>query len=144
MMKQAIKLAKETVDEIPVGAIIVKDGKIIAKASNRREKDNDITCHAEILALKEAGRILESWHMEECEMYVTLEPCPMCAWAILQSRIKTVYFGSYNPKYGAFGSVINLADISDYKPKIYGGIMEKECDEILESFWTKKRSNQRQ
>lgn len=144
MMKQAIKLAKETVDEIPVGAIIVKDGKIIAKASNRREKDNDITCHAEILALKDAGKILGSWHMEECEMYVTLEPCPMCAWAILQSRIKTVYFGSYNPKYGAFGSVINLADISDYKPKIYGGIMEKECDEILESFWTKKRSNQRQ
>lgn len=144
MMKQAIKLAKETIDEIPVGAIIVKDGKIIARASNRREKENDITCHAEILALKDAGKFLESWHMEECEMYVTLEPCPMCAWAILQSRIKTVYFGSYNPKYGAFGSVINLADISDYKPKIYGGIMEKECDEILESFWTKKRSNQRQ
>ena len=138
-MKQAIKLAKETVNEIPVGAIIVRNGEIIAQASNRREKDNDITCHAEILALKEAGRILGSWHIEECEMYVTLEPCPMCAWAILQSRIKAVYFGSYNPKYGAFGSSINLCNISDFKPKIYGGIMEKECDEILESFWAKKR-----
>ncbi|MBR1753370.1 nucleoside deaminase [bacterium] len=144
MMKQALNLAKQTAGEIPVGAIIVKDGHIIAQASNTRESENDITSHAEISAIKRASNFLGTWHLDGCELYVTLEPCPMCAWAILQSRISTVYFGSYNPKYGAFSSAINLALISDYKPKIYGGIMEKECDEVLSDFWAKKRSNQHQ
>lgn len=139
MMNRAIKLAKESVNDIPVGAVIVKDGEIISEACNMRENDNDITSHAEILAIKKASEILDNWRLDGCEMYVTLEPCPMCAWAILQSRIKVVYFGSYNPKYGAFGSVINLADISDYKPKIYGGIMEQECDKILDTFWKEQR-----
>lgn len=139
MMNRAIKLAKESVNDIPVGAVIVKDGEIISEACNMRENDNDITSHAEILAIKKASEILDNWRLDGCEMYVTLEPCPMCAWAILQSRIKVVYFGSYNHKYGALGTVINLADISDFKPKIYGGIMEKECDKIIESFWKEQR-----
>ena len=118
MMNLAIKLAKQTSKDIPVGVVIVKDGKVISEACNMREKDNDITSHAEIIAIKKASEKLNNWRLDGCEMYVTLEPCPMCAWAILQSRIKAVYFGSYNPKYGAFGSVINLSDISDFKPKI--------------------------
>ena len=144
MMKQAIKIASQSSEEIPVGVIIVKDKKIIASASNRREKEKDITSHAEICALKEASKALKTWKLDECEMYVTLEPCPMCAWAILQSRIKTIYFGSYNPKYGAFGSRINLCEISDYKPKVYGGIMEEDCNKIIRDFWAKKRLNQHQ
>lgn len=144
MMKQAIKIASQSSEEIPVGVIIVKDKKIIASASNRREKEKDITSHAEICALKEASKSLKTWKLDECEMYVTLEPCPMCAWAILQSRIKTIYFGSYNPKYGAFGSRINLCEISDYKPKVYGGIMEEDCNKIIRDFWAKKRLNQHQ
>lgn len=138
-MKRVINIAKTVENDIPVGAVIVKDGEIISEACNMRESDNDITSHAEILAIKEAGKKLNNWRLDDCELYVNLEPCPMCAWAILQSRIKAVYFGSYNHKYGAFGSVINLADLSDFKPKIYGGIMEKECDELLENFWKSKR-----
>lgn len=140
MMNHAIKEALKTVDDIPIGAIIVKDGEIISSAFNQREKDNIITSHAEILAINKACKKLNNWRLNECELYVTLEPCPMCAWAILQARIKTIYFGSYNHKYGALESVINLANISDYKPKIYGGIMEKECDEILNNFWNDKRN----
>ena len=143
-MEKAIFIASQAGNDVPIGAVIVKNEQIIATAHNEKERLKDVTAHAEILALRRAADTLGDWRLNGCDLYVTLEPCPMCAWAILQSRIKTVYFGSYNPKYGAFGSVINLADISDYKPKIYGGIMEKECDEILESFWTKKRSNQRQ
>jgi tRNA(adenine34) deaminase len=139
-MNHAIKEALKTVDDIPIGAIIVKDGEIISSAFNQREKDNIITSHAEILAINKACKKLNNWRLNECELYVTLEPCPMCAWAILQARIKTIYFGSYNHKYGALESVINLANISDYKPKIYGGIMEKECDEILNNFWNDKRN----
>ena len=143
-MKQALKIASETRGDIPVGAVIVKNGEVIAQSSNRREGDNDITAHAEILAIKQACEKIGNWRLDECELYVTLEPCPMCAWAILQTRIKTVYFGAYNPKYGAFGSVINLAEISDYKPKIYGGILEDECQTLLNEFWEKKRSSQYQ
>ena len=143
-MKQALKIASETRGDIPVGAVIVRAGEVIAQSSNHREADNDITAHAEILAIKQACEKIGNWRLDECELYVTLEPCPMCAWAILQTRIKTVYFGAYNPKYGAFGSVINLAEISDYKPKIYGGILEDECQTLLNEFWEKKRSSQYQ
>ncbi|MBQ9688570.1 nucleoside deaminase [bacterium] len=143
-MKQALKIASETRGDIPVGAVIVRAGEVIAQSSNHREADNDITAHAEILAIKQACEKIGNWRLDECELYVTLEPCPMCAWAILQTRIKAVYFGAYNPKYGAFGSVINLAEISDYKPKIYGGILEDECQTLLNEFWEKKRSSQYQ
>ncbi len=125
--------------EIPVGAIVVKDGEIISSAVNRKEEMNDVSSHAEILAIREAAQKLKRWRLDDCEMFVTLEPCPMCAWAILQSRIKCIYFGSYDTKYGALSSAMDLRKFSDSKPKVFGGIMEKECDEILRQFFERIR-----
>ena len=131
-MQQAINIAKAVKGEIAVGAVIVKDNKVIASAGNRKEKDNDVTSHAEILVIREAAKKLDRWRLEDCDLYVTLEPCPMCAWAIINSRIKNVYFGSYDTNYGALGSKLDLRQIANSKLKVYGGIMEKECDKILE------------
>ena len=131
-MQQAINIAKTVKGEIAVGAVIIKDNEIIASACNRKEKDNDVTSHAEILVIREAAKKLDRWRLEDCDLYVTLEPCPMCAWAIINSRIKNVYFGSYDTNYGALGSKIDLRQIANSKLKVYGGIMEKECDKILE------------
>lgn len=130
-MQQAINIAKTVKGEIAVGAVIVKDNEIIASACNRKEKDNDVTSHAEILVIREAAKKLNRWRLEDCDLYVTLEPCPMCAWAIINSRIKNVYFGSFDTNYGALGSKIDLRQIANSKLKVYGGIMEKECDKIL-------------
>ena len=138
-MKRAIKLAKLANCEIPVGAIILKNGELIASAFNRKEEYNDVTAHAEILAIREAELKLQSWHLDDCEMYVTLEPCPMCAWAIINSRIKTVYFGSYDSNYGALGSKIDLRKIANSKLKVFGGIMEDECDKILKEYFKNLR-----
>lgn len=138
-MKRAIELAKQVEKDVPVSAIIVKNGEIIASAQNERELDNDVTSHAEILAIRKAEHILNNWRLEDCEMYVTLEPCPMCAWAILQSRIKTLYFGSFDKNYGAFGSAMDLRENTNTKLKVFGGIMEDECDKILEEFFKKIR-----
>ena len=140
-MQRAIDYVLNNVpaNEIPVAAVVVKDGEIIASAVNRKEFLNDVSGHAEILAIREASQNLNRWRLDDCEIYVTLEPCPMCAWAILQSRIKTVFFGSYDTKYGAFGSAIDLRNFSDVKPKVYGGILEKDCDEILKSFFERLR-----
>lgn len=143
-MQQAIDIAKDSSADVPIGAIIVKNNEIIASACNEREKNSDPTAHAEILTLRTAAAKLNNWRLDECEMYVTLEPCPMCAWAIIQSRIKTVYFGSYDSQYGALGSVLDLRKTSkgaESKLKVYGGILEKECDNILETFWGKLRNN---
>lgn len=136
-MQRAIDYLKNNTkfSEIPVAAIVVKDGEVISASCNQKESQNDISAHAEILAIKEAAKKLNRWRLDDCELYVTLEPCPMCAWAILQARLKAVYFGSYDLKYGALGSVIDLRKISDSKLKVYGGIMEKECDEILKDFF---------
>ena len=131
-MQQAINIAKTVKGEIAVGAVIVKDNKVIASACNRKEKDNDVTSHAEILVIREAAKKLDRWRLEDCDLYVTLEPCPMCAWAIINSRIKNVYFGSFDTNYGALGSKLDLRQIANSKLKVYGGIMEKECDKILE------------
>lgn len=139
MMELAISQALLSGDDVPVGAVIVKDGVVIAKACNTREKDNDVTSHAEIVALRAAQKVLNNWRLDDCGLYVTLEPCPMCGWAILQSRIKTVYFGSYDKQYGAFGSALDLRDYSGAKTKVYGGILESECDKILEEFFKKIR-----
>ncbi|MCI1273117.1 MAG: nucleoside deaminase [Clostridiaceae bacterium] len=128
-------------NEIPVGAFVVKGDKVIAKALNTKEKDNDVTHHAEILAIKDAEKVLNNWRLDDCEMYVTLEPCPMCAWAIISSRIKNIYFGSYDLNYGALGSKIDLRQIANSKLKVYGGILEKECDSILEEYFRRLRTN---
>ena len=136
-MQRAIDYLKNNTkfSEIPVAAIVVKDGEVISASCNQKESQNDISAHAEILAIKEAAKKLNRWRLDDCELYVTLEPCPMCAWAIMQARLKAVYFGSDDLKYGALGSVIDLRKISDSKLKVYGGIMEKECDEILKDFF---------
>ena len=138
-MEKAIELAKQVEKDVPVSAIIVKDGEIISFAQNEREIDNDVTSHAEISAIRKAERVLNNWRLDDCEMYVTLEPCPMCAWAILQSRIKTLYFGSFDKNYGAFGSAMDLRKYINSKLKVYGGIKEEECDKILEEFFKKIR-----
>ena len=136
-MQLAIEEAKKCKKDVPIGCVIKKDGQIIASAHNRRELDDDVTAHAELLAIKEAQRVLGTSRLKGCELYVTLEPCPMCAWAIAMSGISTVYFGAYNNQYGAMGSVVKLP--FHLPPKIYGGIMEEECNKILEEFFEKIR-----
>ena len=136
-MQNAILEAKKCTKDGPIGCVIKKGGQIIASAHNRRELDDDVTAHAEILAIKEAQRLLGTSRLKDCELYVTLEPCPMCAWAISMSRITTVYFGSYNQQYGAMESVGKLP--FHLPLKIYGGIMEEECNKILEEFFEKIR-----
>ena len=138
-MKYAIEQAKLCKIDVPVGCVIKKDGEIVSCAYNRREVDNDVTAHAEILAIKDAQKILNTSRLNECELYVTLEPCPMCASAIIQSRIKNLYFGSYDKQYGALGSAIDLRTIHKSKMKVYGGIYEQDCDNILNSFFERLR-----
>ncbi len=138
-MSISINEAKKSGLDVPVGAVVVKNGDIIATAHNERELDNDVTSHAEILAIRKAEQVLGNWRLDDCDLYVTLEPCPMCGWAILQSRIKNVYFGSYDTNYGAFFSKVDLRKFSTFTPNVYGGIMEKECDELLNSFFTDLR-----
>ncbi len=140
MMKFAIKEALKSGNDIPVGALIVKDGVIISSACNKKECTNDVTGHAEILAIRQAEKVLENWRLDDCEMYVTLEPCPMCAWAIIQSRINKVFFGSYDVKYGALGSKIDLRNLLNSSLSVYGGIMEAECDNILSEYFAKIRN----
>ena len=138
-MQNAIIEAKKCSKDVPIGCVIKKDGQIISSAHNRRELDDDVTAHAEILAIKEAQKYLKTSRLKGCEMYVTLEPCPMCAWAISMSGISTVYFGSYNQQYGAMGSAVKLPFSSSLK--IYGGIMEEECNKILEEFFESIRND---
>lgn len=142
-MREAINIAKKPGADVPVGALIVKNNKIISFACNEKEKTNDPSAHAEILAIRQAASILKNWRLDDCELYVTLEPCPMCTWTILQSRIKTVYFGSFDKQYGALGSALDLRKLANSKLKVYGGILEKECDNILEAFWESKREKER-
>lgn len=139
LMHEAISEAEKSGADVPVGALIIKNNKIIASAHNEKEKDNDVSAHAEILAIKKASEVLQNWRLDDCELYVTLEPCPMCAWAIIQSRIKTVYFGSYDKQYGALGTVIDLRKQANSTLQVYGGILEEECDNVLEEFFKKIR-----
>jgi len=140
-MRLAIETAKKSDRDIPVGAVVVKDNKVIACACNMREKNNDISSHAEILAIRQAEKVLGNWRLDGCDLYVTLEPCPMCGWAILQSRIKSVYFGSYDANYGAFFSKIDLRKLHNGSSlNVYGGIMEEECNNLLKEFFEKVRN----
>lgn len=139
-MNLAIEEALKADGDIPVGAVIVKDGKVIASGFNTKEKDNDITSHAEILAIRKAAKSLNNWRLDGCDIYVTLEPCPMCGWAIIQSRFKNLYFGSYDLNYGAFSSKFDLRNLLPAtKLNVYGGINEEECDEILKNFFVNLR-----
>ena len=141
-MSRAILLAKKAYEagEVPVGAVMVKDGEIIAEGYNMREQKQNALSHAEIECINKACEVLKSWRLDGCELYVTLEPCPMCTGAIINSRIKTVVFGAYDLKAGSMDSVINLCDYPyNHKPEIYGGIMEDECKEILEKFFQNLR-----
>ena len=118
------------------GAVIVKNGKIIARGKNEREAKQNALSHAEIEAINNACKNTGSWRLEDCEMYVTLEPCPMCAGAIINSRIKTLIFGAYDSKMGSIDSVINLCDLPyNHKVEVYGGIMEDECLDLLKNFF---------
>lgn len=139
-MTVAIEEAKKSGGDIPVGCVIEKNGEIIAKGFNLREKTNNVSSHAEIEALVAAGRKINNWRLEGCNIYVTLEPCPMCAWAIINSRVHNVYFGAYDLKYGAFGSKINLNNIAPNKVNVYGGIKEDECKKILNDYFLKLRN----
>ena len=142
-MREALKEAKKAYNklEIPVGAVIVKDGEIIARAHNIKEKKKDTTKHAEILAIQKASKKLETWRLNDCEMYVTLEPCPMCAGALIQSRIKKVYIGTMDEKTGACGSVLNLLEDFkfNHKVEVEKGILKEECEKILKEFFIKLR-----
>ena len=147
-MKLALKEAQKAYNEleIPVGAIIVKDGKVIARAYNEKEKKNDSTKHAEILAIQKASKKLKSWRLYDCDMYVTLEPCPMCAGAIIQARIKKLYIGTMDEKTGACGSVLNL--LEDYKfnhqVEVETGLLNNECEKILKDFFKDLRKKKRE
>ena len=143
-MKQALKEAKKAYNkkEIPVGAVIVKNGEIIARGHNIKEMKNDCTKHAEIIAIQKASKKLDSWRLTDCEMYVTLEPCSMCAGALIQSRIKKIHIGCMDEKTGACGSVLNL--LEDYKfnhkIEIEKGILKEECEKILKDFFKELRN----
>ena len=142
-MKEALKEAQKAYEklEVPVGAVIVKDGKIIARAHNQKETKKDTTKHAEILAIQKASKKLESWRLIDCEMYVTLEPCSMCAGAIINSRIKKIYIGTLDEKTGAAGSVFNLFEdyTFNHKVEIEKGILQKDCEQILKDFFKELR-----
>ena len=142
-MKMALKQAKKASkkNEVPIGAIIVRDGKVIAKAHNYREKSKRATAHAEIMVIEQANKALKSWRLDSCVMYVTIEPCPMCAGAIIQSRIKQVVYGAKDIKAGSHDSVVNLFDKTyNHKVNVINGVMEKECAEIITSFFKRLRS----
>ena len=138
-MREAIKEAKKAYKklEVPVGAVIVKNGEIIARAHNLKETKLDTTKHAEILAIQRASKKLQSWRLIDCEMYVTLEPCSMCAGALINSRMKKVYIGTLDKKTGAAGSVLNLFEdyTFNHKVEIEKGIMSDECEKLLKDFF---------
>ncbi len=141
-MKRAIALAELSANEneVPVGAVIVRKGEIIAEGRNMREQKNNALSHAEIEAINNACKKLKKWQLDDCELYVTLEPCPMCTGAIINARIKTVIFGAYDLKAGCMDSLINLCNLPfNHKPEIYGGICEDECKKILEDFFKNLR-----
>ena len=148
-MREAIKQAKRAAakGEVPVGAVIVRNGEIISRAYNTRETGKNALCHAEIKAIHRACRKLGGWRLPGCELYVTLEPCPMCAGAIVNSRIEAVYYGAYDQKAGAFGTLFDMNSFGlNHKPQIYAGIMEKECASLLSSFFValrERRKNQK-
>ncbi len=142
-MREALKEAEKAykINETPIGAIAVYNNKIIARAYNKREKKQDSTMHAELQVIKKACKKLNSWRLEDVDIYVTLEPCVMCAGAIIQSRIKNVYYGAKNDRFGVHQGVINLFDVSfNHKVNVIGGILEEECSNIISLFFKELRN----
>jgi len=141
-MNKALIQANEAymIAEVPIGAVIVKEDRVLCEAYNLRETTGIATAHAELLAIESACRILQSWRLSECELYVTLEPCPMCMGAIINSRIDRVFFGARDPKAGACGSVVDLNQAGfNHKSEITGGILSQQCGEILTRFFRERR-----
>lgn len=142
-MKIALDEAKIALEEkeVPIGAVIVKNNEVIAKAHNTREKSKNALHHAEVLAIDSACKILGGWRLWQCEMYVTMEPCPMCSGAIVNSRIPTLYFGAYDKKYGGCGSAVDLLNMKEnFKVNCKGGFMEQESLDLFSEFFTYLRS----
>ncbi len=142
-MELALQEAKKAADmgEVPVGAVIVRRGEVIAQAHNLRESTRDATAHAELIAISQACKRLNGWHLTDCTLYVTLEPCPMCTGAVINSCIDRVVFGAYDHRDGSMGSVANLPALPySRRPECMGGIMEDECKKILSDFFRQLRS----
>ena len=146
-MKEAIRQAKKAraLNEVPIGCVIVCDGKIIARGYNRRNTDKNTLSHAELNAIRRASRKLGDWRLEGCTMYVTLEPCQMCAGALVQSRIDHVVIGSMNPKAGCAGSVLNLLEMDGFNHKVLvtRGVLEEECSQMLSDFFRELREQKK-
>ncbi|MBR4875966.1 MAG: nucleoside deaminase [Clostridia bacterium] len=137
-MAMALELAREAYDagEVPVGCVIVHNGEVVGRGRNRREEDRNALLHAEVIAIQEACKTLNSWRLTDCDFYVTLEPCPMCAGAILNARVGRVFYGAGDVNMGACGGVINLFEEAfGYKPKMYKGMMADPCSTILSDFF---------
>ena len=143
-MQEALKEAElaRLEDEVPIGCVIVKGDEIIARGHNQRENTNNPLGHAETLAIKRASEVLNDWQLVDCELYVTVEPCIMCAGAIIQSRISKVIYGAPELKGGAFGSSINVLDATDinHRPEVIKGVLEQECADIIKSYFKSKRN----
>lgn len=146
-MKEAIKQAKKAykIEEVPIGCVIVYEDKIIARAYNKRNYKKSTLAHAELLAITKASKVLNDWRLEGCTMYVTLEPCQMCAGAIVQSRLDKVVIGCMNPKAGCAGSVINLLDMKgfNHQVEVEKGVMEEECSGLLQQFFKELREKKK-
>ena len=144
-MKRALSCAKKAakIGEVPVGAVVVRNGEVVSTGYNRRETDKNALRHAEITAIDRACKKLGGWRLWECDRYVTLEPCPMCAGAIINSRIRNVYVGAPDPKNGAMGSVVSLQDNFTHKPNVVNGIMKDECAAVLSDFFKDLRERKR-
>lgn len=146
-MKEAIKQAKKAyaLDETPIGCVIVHDGKIIGRGYNRRNNDKNTLAHAEIAAIKKASKKLGDWRLEECTMYVTLEPCQMCSGAIVQSRMTRVVVGCMNPKAGCAGSVLNLLQMEEFNHQVdlTIGVLEEECSQLMKQFFKELRDRKK-
>ena len=144
-MRKALKEAKKAAkhDEVPVGCVIVKDGEVVGHGYNRRMRDSTAISHAEMNAILKANRKLEDWRLDDCEMYVTNEPCQMCAGAIVQARIKKVYIGCMNPKSGCAGSIMNLLQVDEFnhQVEIETGVLEEECSAIMKDYFQELRKS---
>ncbi|MCI2106800.1 MAG: tRNA adenosine(34) deaminase TadA [Intestinimonas sp.] len=141
-MRQALELAGLAAQngDVPVGCVVVSGGRVVGRGYNRREKDGDALAHAEVEAIRQACRTLGGWRLQDAALYVTLEPCPMCAGAIINARMRSVYYGAKDEKAGACGSVLNLFEERfNHKPRVYGGILEPECAAMLQGFFRSLR-----